>query len=148
VGIYNRDYIRELHSNSGGWGGWAPVVKYIIIANVAVFLLQIVVVRDVKSPLEQMRNMYPELDRFLTRHENDGDDPLDALQKEHPDLYKSLTEDARDSLLSAPTPKVSVIQDWLELDTRKVVRGGQVWRLVTSAFCHSRHDIWHIVFNM
>src|SRR5204862_5801370 len=42
---------------------------------------------------------------------------------------------------------VSILQEWFELDTPKVVRG-QVWRLVTSAFCHSRYDIWHIVFNM
>jgi membrane associated rhomboid family serine protease len=29
-----------------------------------------------------------------------------------------------------------------------VVHQGQVWRLLTHAFCHDRHSIWHIVFNM
>ena len=34
------------------------------------------------------------------------------------------------------------------LDTNKVIEQGQVWRLLTHAFCHDRHNILHIVFNM
>ena len=30
-------------------------------------------------------------------------------------------------------PAVSIVQEWFELDTNKVVRQGQVWRLLTSA---------------
>ncbi|MFT3788935.1 MAG: rhomboid family intramembrane serine protease [Tepidisphaeraceae bacterium] len=41
----------------------------------------------------------------------------------------------------------SVIQKWLELDTQKVLHG-QVWRVVTNAFCHDRWGIWHIAINM
>tara|TARA_B100000676_G_C17962705_1_gene778544 strand:+ start:263 stop:1192 length:930 start_codon:yes stop_codon:yes gene_type:complete len=41
----------------------------------------------------------------------------------------------------------SVVTDWLQLDTTKVI-SGQVWRLVTYAFLHSLEDPMHIVFNM
>ncbi len=44
-------------------------------------------------------------------------------------------------------PRISVVQEWLQLETRKVLRG-QVWRLLTCAFCHDRTAIWHLVFNM
>ena len=63
---------------------WTPVVKWLIIVNVAVWLLQIFI---------------PPLTEFLA------------------------------------------------LDGHKVVRG-QVWRLLTSAFCHSTSKILHIVFNL
>ncbi len=43
--------------------------------------------------------------------------------------------------------EVSVVQKWLELDTKKVMRG-QVWRLLTCAFLHSPTGVWHIVVNM
>ena len=43
--------------------------------------------------------------------------------------------------------QVSVVQKWLELDSRKVLQG-QVWRVVTCGFCHNRMGIWHIVMNM
>src|SRR5579871_5792053 len=37
---------------------------------------------------------------------------------------------------------------FLNLDPIAVVFEGQVWRLVTYAFCHDTHGIWHILFNM
>jgi membrane associated rhomboid family serine protease len=37
---------------------------------------------------------------------------------------------------------------WLELSAIRVVDHWEVWRLVTSAFCHDPKDIWHIIFNM
>jgi membrane associated rhomboid family serine protease len=45
------------------------------------------------------------------------------------------------------SPRVSVVQQWLELDTDKVMKG-QIWRVLTSAFCHDRHGLFHILFNM
>ena len=45
------------------------------------------------------------------------------------------------------SPRVSVVQHWLELDTDKVMKG-QIWRILTSAFCHDRHGLFHILFNM
>lgn len=44
-------------------------------------------------------------------------------------------------------PRVSVVEEWLQLDTPAVLRG-QIWRLVTNAFCHDRFSVWHIVLNM
>lgn len=41
---------------------------------------------------------------------------------------------------------ISIVQEWFELDPRKVLRG-QVWRLLTCGFCHQRGS-WPIVFNM
>ena len=32
--------------------------------------------------------------------------------------------------------------------TDKVVRQGQLWRLLTCAFCHDRFGVWHILVNM
>ena len=47
-----------------------------------------------------------------------------------------------------PTMRVSIVQEWLELSPKKTIQGGQLWRLVTCAFCHERLAIWHIFFNM
>ena len=41
----------------------------------------------------------------------------------------------------------SVVQNWLQLETEKVLHG-QVWRLLTCAFCHDSERILHILFNM
>lgn len=42
----------------------------------------------------------------------------------------------------------SLVQQWLSLDAGSVFRQGQLWRLLTYAFCHSQSDLLHIVFNM
>ncbi len=47
-----------------------------------------------------------------------------------------------------PGMRTSIIQEWFELNPTKTVEQGQVWRLVTSAFCHDRYGLWHILFNM
>jgi membrane associated rhomboid family serine protease len=44
--------------------------------------------------------------------------------------------------------KVSVVEQWFKLDPRKTAYQGQVWRLITCAFCHERLSPWHILFNM
>jgi rhomboid family protein len=147
VGIYSREYIRELHSNSGGWGGGAPVVKYIILANIAVFVLQLVVVREGPSPLEEFRRQFPKAYQRPAGDDDDGEVAAQESEKNRRDVEKAFEEQLRETMVARHRPKVSILQEWFELDTPKVVRG-QVWRLVTSAFCHSRYDIWHIVFNM
>jgi membrane associated rhomboid family serine protease len=153
MGIYNRDYYRSSRSG-GSWGidGLTPVVKYLLIANVVVFLLQILVVREVRqTPLEMMREYNPALDKLLTEAEAEGPEAMEKLKKEYPGLEKLTSEKSEkklSDLLFAPTKRVSVVQEWAELDTNKVVYGGQIWRLLTHAFCHDRYGIFHILFNM
>ena len=43
---------------------------------------------------------------------------------------------------------ISHVTEWLKLDTSAVLEHGQVWRLVTYAFCHDTHSLWHLIFNM
>jgi membrane associated rhomboid family serine protease len=46
----------------------------------------------------------------------------------------------------------SGVTEWLELDPRAVVGGGQIWRLVTAAFCHDpgigQALPWHLILNL
>ncbi len=151
MGIQNRDYYRESIA-SGPWADWGlysitPIVKFLIVANIVVFVLQMLVVREVRvSPLDTMRKHNPELDRMLTEAKDDPE-AREALKKKRPDLDQLLDENDVDNLL-VPPQRVSILQEWCELDTRKVVYHGQLWRLVTHAFCHDRYGVWHIFFNM
>ena len=150
MGLENRDYYRQAsaYRGDGSWGldYLTPVVKYIILANVAVFLLQIFVVRTV-APLEWMRKLNPEIDKLLTAKEDQDPDALEALKKKHPQLADDLADQLADGF-SAFTPKISIVQEWFELDTAKVIHQGQIWRVLTHAFCHDRYAIYHIVINM
>src|SRR2546430_1200371 len=152
MGFGHRDYYRDssYHAGAGGWGleELTPVVKYLIVANVAVFLLQIFLVREVRlSHLDQLRKYDPHLDRVLTEKEKEGPEALEEFKKAHPELAEPEAERADDPLLNPPE-KVSIVQEWFELDTRKVIQHGQVWRLLTHAFCHDRFGIFHILLNM
>lgn len=40
------------------------------------------------------------------------------------------------------------VTDMLELRPSAVLFHGQVWRLITSGFCHDPRSLWHIAFNM
>jgi membrane associated rhomboid family serine protease len=122
MGLSSRDYYRESIPGPGVFAG-APVVKYIIIINVVVFLLQIFVVSN-KGLTEK---------EFIKQHFNNKDQQFDAEQ------YQEIIREMQ---------KKYLVTYWLELDTKKVVEEGQVWRLLTHAFCHSRTFIFHIVFNM
>jgi membrane associated rhomboid family serine protease len=124
MGIASRDYYRE--STQSSWTlSDAPAVKYIILATVAVFLAQIFSVRDV---------------RLSTR------DAVEKIRQRDPSFNPNL-----DELPDEPAVivyKTSVVTDWLDLDPNKTVKKGQVWRLITHAFCHDRTNLFHILFNM
>lgn len=125
MGIASRDYYRE--SPSAGWAlGDAPVTKYLILATVVVFLLQIFTVRDVRLTARELVDRAKQRDPRL--RDRLGDLPVDQM----PDV----------------TVRVSIVTEWLDLDPIKTVNKGQVWRLVTHAFCHDRHNLLHILFNM
>ena len=42
----------------------------------------------------------------------------------------------------------SLIQEWLQVSPSTVFLKGQIWRLLTYAFCHSQQQLLHIVMNM
>ncbi len=94
MGVYDRDYYRENDPARGPmFGGGATVVcKRLIAANVAVYILQLLTLRN---------------------------SPLGGLG----------------------------VTDWLALVPGEVLKG-QVWRILTYAFCHSPDSLMHIVFNM
>jgi membrane associated rhomboid family serine protease len=148
MGIYNRDYYRESPPRGNlVFESFTPVVKWLIIANVTVFLGQIFFVRNVPySPLEAMRKHNPELDKLLADRDNGDAEADKKLKKKYPGIDKLVTQSDED-LAGMPEQRTSILQEWFELDTAKVL-GGQVWRLITHAVCHDRYSIWHIVFNM
>lgn len=51
-------------------------------------------------------------------------------------------------LLFTRTGGGSTVTDWLQLSGPDLYQRGQVWRLLTYAFCHSTRDPLHLVFNM
>lgn len=129
MGFEDRDYFRESSGYSDQFGSWGfnlaavpPACKYLVAANIIVFLLQI----------------------FITRPMDQRD--LGEFRDGFPGSGESMFED--EYFDPSMLPKVSVVQKWAELDTRKVVQQGQVWRLLTCAFCHERGGIFHILFNM
>jgi membrane associated rhomboid family serine protease len=150
MGIYDRDYYRRSRSfrDSSGWDGLTPAVKFLLIANIVVFVLQILVLREVRrSPLERLRELNPDIDKLLTQaQQEEGPEALESMPRKHPNLFKNLSQEELQALF-LPAEKVSVLQEWFELDVRKV-KHGQVWRLLTYAFCHDRYGVWHIFFNM
>jgi membrane associated rhomboid family serine protease len=155
LGIENRDYTRE-GDYTGTLAGWgldyiSPVVKWLIVANVVVWLLQIFLTRpytkeDWQANLQRMpramREMYEQQEkaaakaREKAKESSKGDDsqtvPTDELP---PEFYWTQN-------------RVSLVEEWLQLDTRQVIYRGQVWRLLTYAFCHERTSVFHILFNM
>lgn len=124
MGFEDRDYARDGSYSRFGSGeallASSPACKWLIIITVVVYVSQIFALRP---PTEnEVRGFVGQYESF----EPDG---------------KSFRR------FAASYPRVSVTEQWLELDRRKVSRG-QVWRLLTSAFCHNRFGIWHIAFNM
>ncbi len=42
----------------------------------------------------------------------------------------------------------SLISDWFAIERDLVFQSGQIWRLLTYAFCHSEAQLSHVLFNM
>jgi membrane associated rhomboid family serine protease len=131
MGIENRDWYRA----TGYSGDWtlesAPACKYLIIATVVVFVLQIFLVRP-PTPDELRKTWRDEVP--WAGEVEPGD--------EGPEIPEEMLRSLPDTM------QVSVVQEWLQLQTDKVLYRGQVWRLVTCAFCHDRFGVWHILVNM
>jgi membrane associated rhomboid family serine protease len=147
MGIYNRDYYRESPPPAArlGLDELTPTVKFLLLANIIVFVLQVFLVREVhSSPLEKMRRYMPQIDRL----EQENPEAFEAWKKQYEEQLEESKKKNPFLSLQQPAERVSLITEWFELDTRKVVFEGQVWRLLTHAFCHDRFHIWHIVVNM
>jgi membrane associated rhomboid family serine protease len=151
MGVENRDYYRQNNTFDGTLGDWGlyqltPVVKWIIIVNVVVFVLQLLFIRSVPvSPLDALRQQDPELDHRMAEAEADPA-AMAEVRKTYPQYDELMRQAARHPEWFGGE-KISVLQDWFQLDTKKVLHG-QVWRLLTHAFCHDRRSIFHIIFNM
>lgn len=158
MGFQDRDYTREnsYTDAAGGWGFYiSPVVKALIAANVAVFVLQIFAVRPItENDLRAKWNALSEQTRDAYRRQID----LGTDGKSQRAADKSGKDAASSEPDSEPPegwldtdfldgPKICVVHEWLALKPSLVLRG-QIWRLVTYSFCHDRYGVFHILFNM
>lgn len=145
MGFENRDYARDGSYTGGGtFMADAPMCKRILIVTIVVFLGQMFITRpatmeDIQHRIKHIEQQYADNEEFvggeIAYDENGVPYTVDAPAFD-PEMF----------LRAAP--QVSTVQNWLELDTEKVIKGGQVWRLITTAFCHDRFGVWHILFNM
>lgn len=140
MGIEDRDYVRR-PSRGWGFGDWGdtgfglpPVCKWLIIANIAVFVLQLLW----RAPVID----YPSDLTIEQYHERLQDATPEERQRFERRLHR-----ARQFWLES-TPREPVVQQWFELDPQRTLFHGQVWRLLTYAFCHDYHSPWHILMNM
>ncbi len=174
VGIYTRDYYRQAHFGDS----IPPTCKNLIIANVVVFLLQIFITRpttqdDIHTMIERDKSVTQHhsarrdkksiAKKEAPQSESEKSKPVEAKPKPDAKEKKNSTDEAKktqeddvdddeynqyEDILRAGVPTMSIVQEWFELDSNKVVHQGQIWRLITCAFCHDRFSIWHILFNM
>ena len=154
MGFENRDYTRE-GDYTGTLAGWgldyvSPVVKWLIAANVVVFLLQIFLTRAM-TPADRdewLGRLPREQRQFYERARSEAEKQARQSPRNEPGDPDSL--EMLDELPYGPfgMSRVSIVEEWLQLETRKVIFRGQVWRLVTYAFCHDRMGIWHLLLNM
>lgn len=148
MGLESRDYARDgsYTASLSSWGmDLTPVVKYLVIANVAVFLLQMLLTRPAQFPPPD-----PD-DVAAAREEAESDAPARPGEAKAPrdrDLEVRQARELERIAAMMHGQRTSLIQRWFELDPRKTVEQAQVWRLLTSAFCHDRYNLWHILFNM
>jgi membrane associated rhomboid family serine protease len=160
VGFENRDYTRE-GDYTGTLAGWgidyvSPVVKWLIIANVVVWLAQIFLTRaytpaDIQSAWNMLSAAEQESYRIadaqyeaLERRERPEQPPGDRQQ---PTINRDPASPPQSFAMGLQSQRIGMVEEWLALDAQKVLHG-QVWRLLTYAFCHERTAVLHILFNM
>jgi membrane associated rhomboid family serine protease len=153
MGFESRDYARDgsYTASLSAWGmDLPPVVKYLVIANVVVFVLQVLLTRPV-AEVPNFDGIMPDQEETAVetmppvRHKNAAS--ADERRKREQNARKA--REAMEKMMThLPGMRTSIIQDWFELNPKKTVEQGQIWRLLTSAFCHDRYGLWHILFNM
>ena len=139
MGFENRPYARfNAPRRGGGFMQW-EVWKKIIAINVVVFLLQIFVTRAPTA--DDVIALTEASGQQLSAEEYEGLSPEEAQERIRQEIEEQLV------LYGNRFGRISPVQNWFELTPSKVLQG-QVWRLVTSAFCHDPNSIMHILFNM
>src|SRR5262249_55183071 len=139
MGVENRDYYRQRNSYDGAWGDWGlyhltPVVKWIIIVNVVVFVLQLFFVRRAPgTTADMLRPIDPQLAEKLADNPDD-EAVLEQIRHKYPGFEEQVREATRHPDWYGGE-QISIIQEAFQLETKKVLHG-QIWRLITHAFCH------------
>lgn len=151
MGLENRDYLRDEERRYGGGGGSSfggipmmPVCKRLIIINVVVFLAQLFSTARNYSET-QLKEFQERQITYLTELKED----LGGLSENDQRLLDLLETQPVTPRMAERMglPKRSLVTQWFQLETPKVLQG-QVWRLITCAFCHSVDSLFHILFNM
>ena len=121
MGFENRDYARTDDRSYSSPGSRMSMIGWIIVVNIAVFVVQCVWTRPVT-----MQDLYRRL----------------PPGNQQPEKFTDLED--RDTGL-----RESVIQKWFALD-RSAILKGQIWRLATYDLLHSTDGEmpWHLFFNM
>ena len=121
-----------------------PVVcKRLLIATVVVFLCQLFFTRPAEhSDFEHSDFEHSDI---LQQLEGMGTQ-IDELP---PEMFEQYTiEPDQFAMEMVPwSPRISIVEQWCRLDPEELKRG-QLWRLVTYAFCHDRYGVWHLLINM
>lgn len=159
MGIYNRDYIREDRpGGSFGLGSYGWAIKYIVIANVAVFLVQ-----QVDPRVTELLSL--RVTRQTAAQTNAWTIPFRASPEQAAQYLPVGKESIPDVQLPAGTylqvldregayarvlavgdfggTEAWIARDYVALNWMELL---QVWRFLTYGFCHS--GLMHIFFNM
>ena len=149
MGLDNRDYLRDESIRYGGggysggtsFGSHAPMCKRLLIITIVAYVLQMLLTRNwTNEELGAWR------ERAVSRVEVQAEELGLSPEEIAAEAEKVRSTPLKPSALGLPK-QVSIVQDWCQLDTTKLFKG-QVWRLVTCAFCHDRFSPFHILFNM
>lgn len=132
MGIQNRDYFRD-DSTSGRWSmsSGRTMCQTLLIITVAAYLVQVFFTVSVPDWQQVFIGASPSEQSALVEMVQQG-------------RFAELNQRASELGLYRTT---SILESWCALDPYKVA-AGQVWRLLTYAFLHDPHGLWHIVFNM
>ncbi|HEX3315043.1 MAG TPA: rhomboid family intramembrane serine protease [Gemmataceae bacterium] len=144
MGIQDRDYTRSRSYIGSGWSGFSditPVVKWLVIANAVVFFAQILSFHNVPPTAEQVELAKIQA-QIARRFRLDREAPIPAEELRRMEELQEIVDKQEQR-----PGRFSYVQEWFALDVDKVLHG-QVWRLVTHAFCHDTSTPWHILFNM
>ena len=130
---------------------FTPVVKYLIIANVVVFLLQIFFTRPAHRRASILDDgMMPDDEEIapetIPAGKNDQTKTVDRRKRER--NARKAREEIEEMMSQLPGMRTSVVQDWFELDPKEDPRGRATLAAGDQRVLPRSFRLWHIVFNM